>query len=291
MTRPRSLLGRVLPGRSAGPAASIELLLGLVLAAGLVALVLFKDAFQTHDPYVGDLMDRFSAPGVGGHLLGTDNLGRDLWSRVLEGLRWSTAAALIATFISFAIGTTLGLLAARRPGLVRTVVNQVVDTVLSFPGVVIAMIVVAVVGRGFWPLTLTLGILSWPVFARVVYAEAGSLIRRDYVVAAELMGARSLAILWGHVLPGLRPSLMVMLAFHFADMLIIESALSFLGLGAPIGVPTWGNMLQESRDFLFLAPWLMTVPAAGIVIAVLAANLVGDGLAARSRKTARGVDA
>jgi peptide/nickel transport system permease protein len=267
-----------------------ELVLGALLCLVLLVLIFFHGALQTHDPHIGDLNERFLPVGLGGHILGTDNLGRDLWSRLLEGLTWSMSAASLATLMSAAIGTFLGLVAAQYDGLTRTIVNQVVDTTLSFPTLIIAIIVVASVGRGFWPLTLTLGLVTWPVFARVVYAESLSLVERDYVVAARSFGARGSAILWGHILPGLRPSLTVMAAFHFADMMVAEAALSFLGLGAPLGVPTWGNLLQESRDFLFVAPWLMAVPAGGIVFAVLAANFVGEGFASRARRQGRRIE-
>jgi peptide/nickel transport system permease protein len=154
----------------------------------------------------------------------------------------------------------------------------------------VAICIIAVFGQGFQQLVLTLGFLSWPVFARVVYAEALSLLEREYVLSAQLIGVNRLIILYRHVLPGLRATLMVMLAFHFADMLIAESALSFLGIGAPLGEPTWGNMLAASRDKLFQAPWMMLVPASAIVLAVVTANLVGDGIATVSRRLGKGID-
>ncbi len=269
---------------------SIELVAGLLFFGVVLVLVIFRTQLQTHDPYVGDLYERFSAIGVGGHLLGTDNLGRDVWSRLLEGIRWSISAAGIATIIAFTIGSVVGLIAAQFPGWVRTLLNQIVDMTLAFPSLIIAIIVVAVVGRGFWPLTITLGLVSWPVFARVVFAESLSLLERDYVIAARAFGARPAVILLGHILPGLRPTLTVVLAFHFADMLVAESALSFLGLGAPLGVPTWGNLLQESRDYLMVAPWLLAVPCAGIIYAVVTVNFIGDGLASIARKKGLRID-
>lgn len=269
---------------------SLELIVGILFFAVIIILIIFRAQLQTHDPHVGDLYDRFSAAGVGGHLLGTDNLGRDVWSRLLEGIRWSISAAGLATLIAFSIGTVVGLIAAQFSGWVRMLLNQIVDMTLAFPTLIIAIIVVAVVGRGFWPLTITLGLVSWPVFARVVYAETLSLLERDYVTASRAFGARRSAILLGHVLPGIRPTLTVVLAFHFADMLVAESALSFLGLGAPLGVPTWGNLLQESRDYLIVAPWLLAVPCAGIIYAVVTVNLIGDGLASIARSKGLRID-
>lgn len=286
MMPPRALL----PARWSRLLANLEFVVGGALCTGLAIALLFKQLLQTHDPMNGDITERFVGLGINGHWLGTDNLGRDLWSRMLEGLGWSVSAALTATAIALTIGLIAGLVAAERPGWPRTLVNHFVNIGLSLPGLVIAMIVVAIVGRGFWPLTITLGILTWPVFARVVFGEARKQLEMDYVLAARLVGSRPWRILLTHVLPALRPTLLVLIAFHFADMMILESALSFLGLGAPLGVPTWGNMLQEARDFLLIAPWLLAVPAAGIIIVVIAANLLGDGISARSRAQGRGID-
>ncbi len=269
---------------------TLELWLGGVLGLSLLLLTVFSGLVQSHDPMYGDLMVRFASPGTPGHWLGTDNLGRDMWSRVVAGLAWSLSCALVATLIAAVIGTALGLLAAENHGRLRGAIRQAVDLVLAFPGLVAAICVIAVVGQGFWPLVLTLGLLTWPVFARVVYAEALSLLERDYVLAARLVGVSRTRILLGHVLPGLRATLLVMLAFHFADMLIAESALSFLGIGAPLGDPTWGNMLAESRQFLFRAPWMLFVPAGAIILAVVTANLLGDGIAVAARKRGRGID-
>ncbi len=269
---------------------TLELWLGGVLGLSLLLLTVFSGLVQSHDPMYGDLMVRFASPGTPGHWVGTDNLGRDMWSRVVAGLAWSLSCALVATLIAAVIGTVLGLLAAENHGRLRGAIRQAVDLVLAFPGLVAAICVIAVVGQGFWPLVLTLGLLTWPVFARVVYAEALSLLERDYVLAARLVGVSRTRILLGHVLPGLRATLLVMLAFHFADMLIAESALSFLGIGAPLGDPTWGNMLAESRQFLFRAPWMLFVPAGAIILAVVTANLLGDGIAVAARKRGRGID-
>jgi peptide/nickel transport system permease protein len=224
------------------------------------------------------------------HWMGTDQLGRDLWSRVLAGLPWSLGIATVATLISMVIGTVAGLTAAWQPGRLRNLVNRLVDVIIAFPGLVIAICLIAVVGRGFWPLAITLGILTWPFFARVVYAEALSLMKRDYVLAARMFAVSGPRILVRHILPGLRPTLLVMLAFHFADMLIAESALSFLGLGAPLSAPTWGNMLADSRQYLINAPWMMLAPGAAIVLVVVTLNLLGDGIAKASRDRSRAVE-
>ena len=143
----------------------------------------------------------------------------------------------------------------------------------------------AVIGRGFWPLSLTLGLVSWPIFARVVYAEAIGLMKRDYVLAARMFGVSRLRIVLTHILPGIRNTLLVMWAFMFADLLIAESGLSFLGLGVPLGTPSLGSMLADSREYLGQAPHMVLVPGLTIVVIVVAANLIGDALSARSSQT------
>ena len=267
-----------------------QLILGILAAIAILGLTLGKDLLAPSDPLTGDIMVRFKPILYSGHWLGTDQLGRDLWTRVLAGFPWSLGIAFTATFIAMTLGTVAGLAAAWKPGSLNTMINRSVDMIIAFPGLVIAICVIAIVGRGFWPLALTLGVLTWPVFARVVYAEALSLLQRNYVLAAKLFGVSRWKILLRHILPGLRPTLMVMLAFHLADMLIAESALSFLGLGAPIQAPTWGNMLAESRQYLFNAPWMMLVPGGAIVMVVVTLNLLGDGISASARTRARAVE-
>lgn len=276
-----SFVGRYARGRAGRRGAGGMLTVGLALAALLAIIALTRSVLAPADPYATDLVDRLAAPLSPGHLLGTDQLGRDLLSRVLAGFGWSLGIGLVATALGATIGTTIGLLAGWSTGWPRTVLTRLVDLMISFPYLVIAIAIVAVVGRGFWPLALTLGLVSWPIYARVVYAETLSLRTREYVLAARLVGASPARTLFTHVVPGLRPTLQVLCAFQFADMLVAESGLSFLGLGAPLGTPTWGNMLADSRAYLVDAPWLLLAPAAAIVLAVVAGNLIGDGLTAR----------
>jgi peptide/nickel transport system permease protein len=270
--------------------ANPEIVIAFTLFTVLMILAIFGQFLQTHDPMQGDLLKRFTPPGQEGYFFGSDHLGRDLWSRMVDGLQWSMACALTANVINLIIGSTLGLLAAEKPGALRIIVNQFVYTLQSLPGLIILICVVVVVGQGFWTLVLTLGFLSWVVYMRVIYAEASSLFQREYVQAARLAGVSRWSIMFSHVLPGVRASLFVIFAFHFAGLLIAESALSFLGLGAPLGVPTWGNMLAESRQYMIRAPWMLIVPAGAIVTAVVTMNLVGDGIASLSRKKGRSID-
>ena len=282
--------GKVIDWQKVRAVANPEIIIAFTLFTILTIIAVFGQILQTHEPMQGDLMQRFTAPGNNGYIMGSDHLGRDLWSRMVEGLQWSMACALTANVINLAIGATLGLLAAEKSGWLRICINQLVYTLQSLPGLVILICVVVVVGQGFMTLVLTLGLLSWVVYMRVIYAEASSLYQREYVQAARLAGVNRWAIMFGHILPGVRASLFVVFAFHFAGLLIAESALSFLGLGAPLGVPTWGNMLAESRQYMIRAPWMLIVPAGAIVTAVVTMNLVGDGIASLSRKKGRSID-
>lgn len=268
-----------------GPAARYlarwELLVSGALVIGIVALALFGPALAGHDPLFIDLENRFVPPFSPEHPLGSDQLGRDLLARLLHGLRWSLSTALCATVIAFVVGTVLGLVAARSRSFAGSAIRQVTAFAQSFPVFVLAVSLVAIVGNGFTAIVLILGLVTWPVFCRVVQAEAGSLFAREYVLAAEMLQMSRVRLYTRHILPGLLSSLSVLVPFHFADMLIAESALSFLGIGAPLGASTWGNMLQESRAYLTNAPWVMLAPAGAVVTLVIAANLLGDGLRRR----------
>ena len=274
----------VLPAPQASlprPLAQWELPAGAALLASIAVLALFGPALATHDPGFIALDARFLPPLSPDHWLGTDQLGRDVLARLLHGLRWSFATALCATFLAFLIGTVLGLVAARSRSFVGTAIRQVTAFAQSFPVFVLAVSLVAVVGNGFTAVVLILGLVTWPVFCRVVHAEAASLFAREYVLAAEMLQMSPVRLYSRHILPGLASSLSVLVAFHFADMLIAESALSFLGIGAPLGSATWGSMLQESRAYVLNAPWLLLAPAAAVVLLVITANLLGDGLRRR----------
>jgi peptide/nickel transport system permease protein len=232
------------------------------------------------DPMAGDLARRLEGPGPEA-LLGRDQLGRDLLARTAAGFVWSASVAASATLIAAVIGVSLGLAGAGSPGFARSVVRWGTDTAIALPGLIVAIIVVGVVGQGWLPLTLTLGLLGWPVFTRITLLQAQSLMAREFVQAARVAGAGGGAILFGHVAPNLRAAVGTAATFQFAEMMIAESALSFLGLAAPLGAPTWGAMMAESRGFVLSAPAMLLAPAAAMVLTVVAVTLIGDGLARR----------
>lgn len=253
--------------------------LGVTLAVILALLDLSLPLVMHLNPGVVNLFDRFRSLNTPGHPLGTDDLGRDVLARVVYGFRWSVGVAATATTVLILIGGLAGVIAAAVGGIVRQVVVRAIDLSISLPYLVIAVVILAVLGHGFVPLCLTLGVVSWPIFARVIYAESRSLLQRDYVLAARLAGVSRYKSVLTHVIPGLKTVTMVMAAFLFADMIVAESALSFLGLGASLGSPSLGTMLSDGRTYLVTAPTLTVIPGVAIVLAVITANLIGDGIA------------
>lgn len=252
---------------------------------GIVAMVLvglFLAAFML-DETARDvvLVQRLMPPLTNGALLGTDQLGRDMLARVLAGAPWSLMVAAGASAIAIMLGGVLGLVAAERGGLMRRAILQLANLAMSFPGLVAAIITVSIFGQSAASVSIVLGLMTWALFTRVVYAESLEVRARDYVVAADLSGVSTPRRLMRHVVPALAPSLMVLGIFHFADMLVAASALSFLGVGAPLGAPAWGAMLSESRPYLYQAPWMLLAPAIALAGTVLALNMVGDYVAGK----------
>jgi peptide/nickel transport system permease protein len=272
---------RSIAKKSKGSTLSLRISASILCFLFIVAL--FQPFFYRVDPTYSDLMLRLQSPSLSGAWLGTDALGQDVFSRVIAGFRWSLGIGTVGTFIGGLIGISLGVSAAWNRGRLRTFLSRLIDIGISFPYLIIAVTIVTVVGRGFWPLALTLGLVCWPTISRVVYAETLTLREREYVTAARLFGIGSARSIFTHILPALRPTIQVVAAFTFAELLIAESGLSFLGLGAPLGTPTWGNMLNDSRSYMVDAPWMMFGPVTAIIITIFAANLLGEGLNAREQ--------
>lgn len=254
------------------------LVVGLIGLALIVVMTLFGERIAGFEAGAQALQDRLLPPGREGHLFGTDRLGRDLFARVAGGFRWSLPVGFFAAVMATALGTVIGVLAGWTDGWARTVLTRLIDMAIAFPYFVLATAIIAVVGRSFVTLIVVLGAVSWVSVARVVYAETRALKEREYILAARLVGVPSWRIVATYVLRGLRARIAVMFAFLFADLLVAEAALSFLGIGAPVGAPSWGNMLFDARDELFTAPWMLWGPAAAVVLSVITANMLGDGL-------------
>jgi peptide/nickel transport system permease protein len=229
------------------------------------------------DPYATDLGARLAPPGAG-HPLGQDTLGRDVLARVLHGARISLAVGLAAVLVSFAVGVTLGAAAGYLGGWVDEALARVIDVLLAFPGLLLAIALAAVLGPSLRNVVLALSLLGWTGYARLARAEGASLREREFVRAAEALGAGPGRIVVRHLLPAAAPALLVQATFGFAGAIVAESSLSFLGLGAPPPLASWGAMIDEGRPFLLVAPHLILFPGLALTATVLVLQVLGDGL-------------
>lgn len=259
------------------------------MAAVLVLLLLFAFAaalapwLSPHDPLRQSLLLRLRPPGAGNarlgtFLLGTDDLGRDLLSRILFGARASFVVATLSVIVSLAVGTLLGLAAGWFRGWAATLVMRVVDTMLSVPAILLAVLAVAVIGPGFTTLVLVLGLTRWPRYTRVAYASTLQVAALPYIQAAEMAGAGAGRILLRHILPNIAGPLLVVATSEFGLMILFEAGLSFLGLGIQPPAPSWGSIMSAGRQYVERAWWLTVFPGIGLFAVVVCVNLLGDWL-------------
>lgn len=257
-------------------------MVGLVLV--LVALISAIGAplFAPHDPTSGVLTNRLLPPAfLGGqwaYPLGTDQLGRDTLSRLLFGGRVSLAAGAIAVVVSLSIGVTLGIVAGFYGRWIDRLISFVVDVVISFPFILLALTLVSLLGPGLQNTSLALGISAWPIYARVIRNEMLSLREREYVLSARALGYGDFRLMTRHVLPNLIAPILVLGSLQVAQMILAESFLSFLGLGVQPPASSWGRMLGDGRDYLLQQWWLTAIPGVAIFATALGINLLGDGL-------------
>jgi dipeptide transport system permease protein len=255
---------------------------GFAVCALLVALALAAPWIAPHDP-VHQYRDALLAPPVwsGGSWrfpLGTDDLGRDVASRLLWGARVSLAVGLASVLLALVPGVLLGLLAAFLPGWPAIVIGRVVDVLVAVPGLLLAIAVVAVLGPGLANTVLAIALVMLPPFVRLVRASAIAEQAKDYVVASRLAGASRARLMFDTVLPNCAAPVIVQATLGFSSAVLEAAALGFLGLGAQPPTPEWGTMLSTSRDYIERAPWLVTLPGLAILVTVIAINLFGDGL-------------
>ena len=224
-----------------------------------------------------DLLSRLSTPSAK-HLLGTDELGRDVLTRLLYGARVSLAVGIIPTIASMVIGVLLGMISGYVGGIVDAVIMRLADVVLSFPSLLLAMVIMYTLGDGITSIFIALAITSWAGVARVIRSETLTLRETEYVEAARSMGVKDFTIILRHVFPNCIPSLIVLFTLDVPSAILSESALSFLGIGVQLPNSSWGLMVNMGRTYLYNAPWLSLVPSAAIMLVVLAFNFLGDGL-------------
>lgn len=264
-----------------------------VLAGGAALAVLATVALAAPcalslDPLRTDLAGRLRPPGAT-HLLGQDALGRDVLARLLAGARLSLAVGAAAVGLSLAVGVALGAVAGWCGGWVDEAIARLIDVLLAFPGLLLAIALAAILGPSVGNVVLALTVLGWTGYARLTRAQIRSLRRRPLTEAALALGGSPLRVVGRHLLPLAAPALLVQATFGLSGAIIAEASLSFLGVGAPPPTPSWGAMLDEGRQFMLVAPHLVIAPGVALAATVLALQLVGDGL--RDRLDVRGARA
>jgi peptide/nickel transport system permease protein len=273
--RRHGVFGRMLRNRLTIPALVVLVLLVLAAAGA--------DVVAPHDPNAQDLLIRLQPPawmpgGDGSHLLGTDDLGRDVLSRVIYGSRVSLLVGIAAALISGVAGAIVGLLAGSQGGWTDRVLMRLADVQLAFPALLVALAVVAFLGSGLWIVIAVLGVTNWVSYARVVRSAVVSLREREFVLEARAIGVGPVTIMRRHLLPNVMAPLATVATLNVAAAILAESALSFLGLGVPADVPTWGSMLSEGQLYLGTSWWIAVFPGIALLLTALAINVAGDAL-------------
>ena len=257
--------------------------LGIFLVGLVTLMAVFAPFVGTRDPIQQNLAlanrpPMWQARGTAQAPLGTDQFGRDVWSRIVYGAQISLAIGTLASLLGGVVGVTAGLVAGFYGGKVDTVVMRIVDLNLAFPLILLALAIAAILGPSLQNLVLVMALTTWMIYARVVRGITLSIREREFIQAARAMGAVDSRIMLRHVLPNLFAPVMVIWTLELARVILMESALSFLGVGVPPPTPTWGRMLAEGRSVLTTAPWIATFPGVAITLTVLGVNFFGDGL-------------
>lgn len=259
----------------------------VLIPASMLFLVVISAVFapilSPHPPMKQDVRNRLQAPawtaeGDWSHPLGTDQLGRDTLSRIIYGARISLAVGFAAVAISGTIGVVLGLLAGFYGGLVDRIIMRLVDIQFAFPRILLAVSIIAVVGQGVLNIIVVLGIAGWMTYARIVRAQVLSLREKEFVLAARCIGVADRALIFRHILPNVLSPVIIVASVSVGSVIILESSLSFLGLGAGATAITWGSMLADSRNYISTNGWLAAFPGLAIMFTVLAVNMLGDWL-------------
>lgn len=255
------------------PAAFSAILICLMILAAILAPVLTPYSYEE----IIDPLNRLAGPSLQ-HPLGTDEVGRDVLTRLLYGARISLLVGIVPTLISMAAGAVLGILAGYLGGKVDTIIMRLADVMLAFPSMLLAMVIMYTLGDGIINIFLALALVNWASVARIVRAETLKLRESEYVEAAKSIGVSPVKIMCRHVLPNCLPSLIVLFTLNIPSAILSESSLSFLGLGIQKPMASWGLMVSTGRQYLYTNPWLSLSPSIAIMLVVLAFNFLGDGL-------------
>jgi peptide/nickel transport system permease protein len=256
---------------------NLPLVVGGTLVLGIALIATLAPILSPHDPTAIDPASRLRPPDAA-HPFGTDRLGRDVLSRTMHGGRVAVVVGAVAVAIGAGIGITVGLVSGFRGGGVDLILMRVVDGVMAFPALLLAILIIASLGPGHIQAMTAIGIVLIPTFARLSRAQTLVVRGQEFVTAARALGARDALLVLRHVLPNIAGPLLIQTTVAFSGAVLAEASLSYLGLGAQPPTPSWGSMLQEARDVLFVGPWLAIWPGLAIAAAVLGWNLFGDGL-------------
>lgn len=253
-------------------------MLGGSIVTLVVLAALFAPQLATHDPNAQKLFQRLMKPGQEGHLLGTDNFGRDILSRLIFGARISLQVGIVSVGLGAGLGLVMGLLAGFVGGIMDMAIGRIIDVIMAFPTILLALAIVAALGPSLINSIIAIGIASTPRFARVIRGVVLSAKEREYVHAATALGSSNLRIILRHVLPNILSPLIVMASLSIGTAILVEASLSFLGLGVAPPTPTWGSMITDGKGYMDTAPWISIFSGLAIMVAVLGFNLFGDGL-------------
>ncbi len=252
-------------------------MIGFAIIAGILLLALIAPFIAPYDPDAIDVKTILLSPSAS-HLMGTDGLGRDVFSRMLYGARISLMVGFVAVGIATAIGIVLGAIAGFYRGWVDTVIMRIVDVMLSIPTFFLILAVIAFLTPSIWNIMIVIGLTSWMGVTRLVRAEFLSLRNREFVLAAQTLGAKDARLIFTHLLPNSLTPIIVSSILGIASAVLVESGLSFLGLGVQAPQASWGNILTDGKEYIQFAWWLSLFPGLAILITVLGYNLLGDGL-------------
>lgn len=252
-------------------------LLSSLLVVLLIMVALAAPLIATHDPLEASMQDAYQAPS-GEHFFGTDKLGRDCFSRILYGASYSLSSVLLLVTVIFLVGTSLGVVSGYFGGKTDLVIMRISDMMISFPGMILAIAIAGILGGSLVNAIIALTIVTWTKYARLARSMVLKIKKRDFMEAAIVNGGKKLHILWQHVLPNILPLMIITAAADIGAMMMELAGLSFLGFGSQPPAPEWGLMLNEGRQQLQTAPWLMIFPGLAIFITVVIFNLWGDSL-------------
>ena len=255
-------------------------MLGLAIVTILVLAVVFIPLFADLDPYTTDRAAGFNKPPSDAHILGTDDVGRDLFARLLYGGRISLFVGITSTIISVLIGIPLGLIAGYFRGTAESIIMRTADAFMSFPSMVLILVLVAVFGPSILTVTVVIGVLGWTAIAKLIYGNVLSIREREYIQAARAVGVSTKNILFAEVLPNAIPPVWANISFRVAGAILTESSLSFLGMGVQTPQASWGNIIFAAQNLLVLTarPWVWLPPGICIILVVIGFNFIGEGV-------------